>query len=203
MEPLHLHRRLQETLWISDPKQLAALVSPVRQNIMDRMEAAGPCTVLELSEHLGVAQDALYYHMRKLVKVGLLTRVDKRRGAGRDSAVYDLVARKWHIDYQPGNVSNEQLVSAITAGMLRQSQRDFERGFSSPRAKVKGPLRSLWSLRLESALDDKELAEINDHLQSILEILRKPRRDSGGPQYSMTWVLAPLLEKRANPKDRK
>lgn len=198
MNALKPAQQRRETLWIRDPEQLNALVSPVRQNIMDRLEAAGPCTVAELAQHLAIAQDALYYHVRKLEGVGLLVRVDTRKGEGRDAVVYDLAARRWHIAYRPGDPENEESVSAITAGMLRQAQRDFERGFASEHACVDGPARSLWSLRLESALSEAELAEVNHHLQAILDILRKPRRRSDGPHYSLSWVLAPLLPRRAD-----
>jgi len=196
MKPIPLRSRRPETLWISEPGQLAALVSPVRQNILDRLEATGPCTVADLAAQLALAPDALYYHVRKLESVGLLVRTDTQKGAGRDSAVYDLAAREWHIDYRPGDPDNEQAVTAITAGMLRQAQRDFERGFSAEHAEPRGPARSLWSLRLESALDGNDLQAVNGHLQAILDILRKPRRDSGQPLYAMTWVLAPVPPRR-------
>lgn len=187
---------------VRNPEQLNALISPMRQNIMDRLEAAGPCTVADLAAHLGVAQDALYYHVRKLEGVSLLKRVDIRKGDGRDSAVYDLAARRWHIAYRPGDTENEECVSAITAGMLRQSQRDFERGFAAPNVQVEGPARSLWSLRLESELDEDELSAINGHLQAVLDILRKPDRSPGGSHYSLTWVLAPLMPRRSGPEER-
>lgn len=185
-----------ETRWFSDPQQLSVLVSPVRQNIMDRLEAIGPCTVADLAAQLSLAQDALYYHVRKLEGAGLVVRSDTQKGPGRDAAVYDLAAREWHIDYRPGDAENEDCVTAITAGMLRQSQRDFERGFAAAHAVTRGPARSLWSLRLESALDEDELATINHHLQAILKILRKPQRKGDAPLYAMTWVLAPVASRR-------
>ncbi|MDX1460458.1 MAG: helix-turn-helix domain-containing protein [Xanthomonadales bacterium] len=187
-----------ETLWISDPEQLAALISPVRQGILDRLEAAGPSTVADLAEALGIAQDALYYHVRKLEGVGLLRRVDVRKGEGRDSAVFDLAARRWHIRYRPGDPENEACLSAITAGILRQAQRDFEQGFAAPGASVEGELRSLWSLRLESSLDEADLRAVNRHLNAIVEILRKPRRQSGGNHYALSWVLAPMQRRGRN-----
>ena len=196
MNPTPIRKNKPDTLWVSDPEQLAALVSPVRQNILDRLEAAGPCTVAELAAQLSLAPDALYYHVRKLEAVGLLTRADTLKGMGRDSAVYDLAARRWHIDYRPGDPENEQAVTAITAGMLRQAQRDFERGFTAPNAQPHGPARSLWSLRLESALDENDLQAVNGHLQAILDILRKPRRSADQPLSAMTWVLAPVPARR-------
>jgi DNA-binding transcriptional ArsR family regulator len=196
MKATPIHEKQPETLWVSDPEQLSALVSPVRQNILDRLEAAGPCTVAELATQLALAPDALYYHVRKLEAVGLLVRADTLKGMGRDSAVYDLAAREWHIDYRPGDPENEQAVTAITAGMLRQAQRDFERGFSVPNVQARGPARSLWSLRLESALDGEDLQAVNGHLQAILDILRKPRRSAGQPLYAMTWVLSPVPPRR-------
>lgn len=185
--------------WIREPEQLQALASSMRQNLMDRLEALGPSTVAQLAESLGVAADGLYYHLKKLEDVGLVRRADVAKGAGRDGVTWDLAARRWHLAYEPGNPDNESALTDITANLLRQAQRDFERGFGVDGVQVEGALRSLWSLRLEASLSDDELRGINRHLQGILAILRKPQRRAEQPLYALTWVLAPLPPRRGGP----
>ncbi len=179
-------------LWIDDPAQLEVLASPTRQAILDRLEGAGPCSVKQLARSLEVAPDSLYYHVKKLLSVGLLVRRGAQ-GAGRsEEAVYDLPARRWHIRYRPEDPANARALEKITASMLRQAERDFSAGLHSELAVAQGALRSLWSLRLEGSLTRAELRELNRHLQAIVELLRKPERGRGQGMYALTWVLAPV-----------
>ncbi|MCA9694390.1 MAG: helix-turn-helix transcriptional regulator [Myxococcales bacterium] len=182
-EPIH---------WIRDPKKIAALGSPVRQRLLDRLEALGPASVRELAASLSVPPDRLYYHVRILERVGVVQAVGSR-GAGREEEVeYDLFARRWHIAYEPSDADNRAAVERLTAAMLRQAGRDFEAGFDHEGVAVRGRARNLWSLRLEASLTRAELRELNDHLQAIVALLRKPRRRAGGAPCALTWVLAPL-----------
>lgn len=186
------------TAWISDGAQIEAMISPVRQAIIDRIEALGPSSVAELAQSLDRPADALYYHVRTLLRVGLLVEAGSRATARRDEAVYDFPRRRWHIAYDLDDPANVEAVRKATASLLRQAGRDFEGGLDHPAAVVRGTLRNLWSLRLEARLHRDELREINRHLQAILDILRKPRRGGRGSLFSLSWVLAPL---RAHARD--
>lgn len=185
-----------KTVWVRSPEQIEALTSPVRQSILDRIEAKGACSVKELAASLNRPPDSLYYHVKTLVRVGLLVESGSRQSKRRDEALYDLCARRWHIAYEPDNPDNAGAVSKVTAGILRQAERDFRGGLAHPRAVVRGAGRNLWSLRLESKLTRSELREVNHHLEQILSILRKPERGAGGQLCAISWVIAPLEERQ-------
>ncbi|MCA9656540.1 MAG: helix-turn-helix transcriptional regulator [Myxococcales bacterium] len=181
------------THWIRDPEQIAAMSSPLRQAILDRVEALGPCSVAELARSLDRPADALYYHVRKLQEVGLLEEAGTRPTARRDEVIYGFPHRQWHIAYDLDDPDNVAAVRATTAALLRQAARDFDEGVGHPRAAVRGRERNLWSLRLEARLGREELRELNEHLRAIVEILRRPRPASGrGTLFALSWVLAPL-----------
>ena len=56
------------------------LASPVRQEIVDTLEAlGGEASVAELAAEVGRAADGLYYHLRLLVRGGL---IDELAGDG-------------------------------------------------------------------------------------------------------------------------
>ena len=57
---------------IAEPRQIRALASSTRQDIVDTIAAIGPCSVAELARALGRSADGLYYHIRVLTRVGLL-----------------------------------------------------------------------------------------------------------------------------------
>ena len=179
-------------LWISRPEHIRALASPMRQRIMDRIEALGPCPVRELAASLDVAADSLYYHVRRLQGIGLLAVESRRREGRRREAVLRLKARSWHIAYEPRKRRNARAVLKVSRIILRQAQRDFDQGLSHPRAVPRGPLRNLWALRLEGSLQDAEVRRINRHFAAILGILRRGRRDPGEGLMAVSWVLAPI-----------
>jgi DNA-binding transcriptional ArsR family regulator len=164
----------------------------MRQRVIDRVEALGPCTVRELAMSLDVAPDSLYYHLRRLQKIGLVVLAPRRQPrSGRSEAVVRLRSR-WHIAYELGRPANVDAVRAVGRTILRQAGRDFARGFEHPRAEPRGPLRNLWALRLEGSLRAADVRRINRHLAAILEVLRgAPRHPSAG-LMSVSWVLAPL-----------
>ncbi len=183
--------------WIRDPETIEALVSPVRQNLVDRLEAVGPCSVRELAESLRVAPDSLYYHVKLLVDAGVLVAKGSRETTRRDETIYDVARRNWHIRYEPDQPDNARAVRRLAASILRQAERDFEAGLRDPAATVSGPTRNLWSLRLEAPLTEEELGAVNEHLAAILEILRKPQREGAeGTLCAFSWLLAPIEETR-------
>ncbi|MCB9754250.1 MAG: helix-turn-helix transcriptional regulator [Myxococcales bacterium] len=180
-----------KTLWIDDPAQLEVLASPVRQAILDRIEGLGPQPVKALAASLEVAADSLYYHVKKLLAVGLLVQRGVQGDGREEEALYDLPARRWHIRYRPEDPAQARALGKVTASILRQAERDFTAGLASEQAVTRGALRNLWSLRLEGALTRDELRALNGHLQAIVELLRKPERGRGGGLYALSWVLAP------------
>jgi len=179
--------------WITDPKAIACLSSPVRQRILDRLEAIGPASAADLATSLGVAPDRLYYHLKLLQKVELVILAGTSGSGGSRQALYDLAAQDWHLAYQPVEPKRAAALNKLTAAMIRQARRDFEQGWNHPQISGFGNLRNLWSLRLEAHLSDEELVELNGHLQAIVELLRKPQRGGAGTHVALTWVLAPQL----------
>ncbi len=194
--------------WIRDPERIAAMSSSVRQAIMDRIEALGPCSVADLARSLDRPPDALYYHIRRMLHVGLLVEAGSRSTARRDEALYDFPHARWHIAYDLDDPANVSAVKKTTNALLRQAGRDFDEGFEQPNAVPRGPLRNLWSLRLEARLGRDELRAINGHLQAIIDILRTARhsRRRRGSLFALSWVLAPVAgptrRRRTPPKDR-
>jgi DNA-binding transcriptional ArsR family regulator len=178
------------TLWISRPEHVEALASPMRQRIVDRIEALGPSAIRELALSLDVAADSLYYHVRRLQGIGLLSVGSRRQGGSRRSeAVVSLAAPRWHIAYEPRNA---RAVLKVGRVILRQAQRDFALGVRQPQAVTRGALRNLWALRLESSLGPADVRRINRHLAGILKVLRGARRNPSRELMAVSWVLAPI-----------
>ncbi len=96
-----------------DPAVARALAAPTRALILDRLRSAGPCTVKEAADAVGVHANVARGHLDVLVSAGLAS-VSWRRnqGGGRPAKVYE--AAPVHVEEGPALVS-EMLASLIEA----------------------------------------------------------------------------------------
>lgn len=185
--------------WIDKPAQVSLLSSAMRQEILDSVNALGPCSIAELAEELGVAADSLYYHVRKLVETGLLVPQGARETSRRDEIVYALPGRNMHLKYEPENPANVASISRIISAMLRMTERDFRSGFSHAQAVVEGENRNLWGARMKAWLSEDDLAEVNQLLGRLEDIFRQPKKSGNRKLCALTWIISP---KKAQPKRR-
>jgi hypothetical protein len=181
---------------VADPAAITVLASPVRQELVDTVEAlGGVATIAELAEQLGRPADGLYYHVEILRRAGLLvTATDRRSRAGRNERRYRTPTRdgkRLALVYQPRDARNATAVRGVVGSMLRIARRDFDRALGTD-VTVDGLRRELWAARGTGWVSDTELAEINRLLIQLSGHLRRPR---GGPRQrlvSVCFVLAPM-----------
>ncbi len=185
------------THWVFNPKQISALTSATRQRIMDRIEANGTMSVRQLAASLGFAADALYYHIRVLLKAELVRCVGTQHRPRRDEAIYEVINPNWQIGYALHDPKNVKAIRDVARSMMKQAYRDFEQGCEHPSANPSGPTRNLWTLRLEAHLTDANLAEIQQHLQSIFKILRQGANQLQAPLHAVSWAMAPIHDDQA------
>jgi DNA-binding transcriptional ArsR family regulator len=175
-------------VWITQPAQIRALESPMRQEIVDAITAIGPCSMIDLAEHLGKAPDALYFHVKKLVRVGLVQEIDKGRSGRHVWARYAMAGRAARIKYGP---AQRQSIGRVIAGALRLSLRDFQRGFEQPGVRWEGKRRNLWGGRLKGWVSEQDLADVNRLLERLAQIMHRNGPGEGRQIHSLAWVLAP------------
>jgi DNA-binding transcriptional ArsR family regulator len=182
---------------IKSPRQIKALASAARQDIVDALESAGPCTVRELAGLLGRRPDALYYHLRVLNEVGLIAQFASEDN-GEAGATVDVLSRPLHLHYDLGDRANRDGVCRVVGAMARNAQRDFRRAFLPGVSEVTGPARDLWAGRCQGWLTEEDMREVNRLLSRILSIVRArqaPKRQSA-KRREITFILAPLPSRR-------
>jgi DNA-binding transcriptional ArsR family regulator len=170
--------------------QLAALAAAARQEIVDVLEQMGTVSVAELADALGRPADALYFHLRALVRVGLVRQAGSRVRPGRKEALYRTVTPALQLHYEPGNAGNRRAVSKIVASMLRLANRDFQRSFRPGQVVVSGAHRELWAWRKVGRLSLEQLGRLNQRVQGLAQDVSATRRD--GRLYAVTMILTPL-----------
>ena len=114
---------------IARPSQLGALVSPIRQEIVDAISAAGPSTMAQIAEWLGRPADTLYYHVAALRRVGLLVESGRRRTGRRFGAVYDVPGRP--LLMRPKGSKAPQAIRSVVRAALRLADRDLKRSLEA------------------------------------------------------------------------
>lgn len=178
---------------IRDPAQIRALRSPLRQEILDKAQALGVCSIADLARELGRPADGLYYHLRALLAAGLLEPAGERGEGRRREALYRTAAPQdgLALAYEPGDPENAAAVTSTVAGMLRLTERSFAAAFR-PDAVCAGPCRNLWAARNEGWLAEEDLREVNATLARLRELFARPRRE-GSRLHALTFVVTPMV----------
>jgi DNA-binding transcriptional ArsR family regulator len=175
---------------ISKPAHLKALASPVRQELLDLLVRAGPSTAAELGRLVQRPADGLYYHLRELRRVGLVSSAGTRENQGRREELFRAVHQEPTLRHDPSPGGNSPAVIAIVSSMLRLGIRDFKKGAASPNVRAHGPQRELWAARTTGWLSPAQLAETNERIRALNKVAGK--RSSKGKLYAITILLTPL-----------
>ena len=179
---------------IRSQKQLAALASAPRQEILDILADVGTLSVAELAAVLERPADALYYHLRALLRVGLVRRTGFRYRGRRKEALFRTIAPDLRLQYQPRHELNRRAVTAIVSSMLRLGIRDFRRSFQRSDVIVSGRCRELWAVRKAGRLSLPDLAVVNHLIERLGTAASKP--NGRGRLYAVTVLLTPLDHRR-------
>ncbi len=176
---------------IRRPDQLAALESAVRQEILDTIQAAGPLSAVEISSLMGRPADALYYHLKELLRVKLIAIHETRPTARRDEVVYDLAGHPMVLEYPPRREGRTHPLARLVRSMLRTAERDFSAAVGTVDARAEGDRRNLWAGRRYAWLSPRDFRRVNKLLDQLTDIMTTARDPQEGELCTMTVVLAP------------
>jgi predicted transcriptional regulator len=181
------------TVAVRDARQIAVLGSPARQEVVDGLQALGPCSVAELAEALGRAPDSLYYHLRMLEGAGLVVRHGTRAAGPRSEALYATPGRMV-LDHEPGTARERAGLVRLAGSALRAAERDLRAALDSGRAvHGRNARRNAWAARTKGWLTRAELAEVRTHLEAVSALLARGKKQRGAELHAVTFVLTPLV----------
>ena len=175
---------------IESSTQLRTLASAARQEIVDVLSRMGTVTVAELAATLGRPADALYYHLRVLVRAGLVVPERAERKRGRDETLFRTIAPELQLEYSSTDPKRVRSTSAIVSSMLRLGMRDFRRSLAAGTARLVRPGRELWALRATGWLTPDDIEQVNGKMQTLRDAVWKPK--GKGRLYGITILLTPL-----------
>ena len=187
------HKRIPGGM-LENKAALTALVSTVRQEIVDTIEAlGGDAAVADIAAHLGRPADGIYYHLRRLVDGGVLREVDD--DGGRRYRTTAPRGKRVRLRYGRGSRADHTTGTRLVGGLLRTAERDFGKALRSGTAVGTGTLRDLWASRLKGWVGADDLREINRLLTRLSELLQQPRAAQRDRLVTLAWMLAPIDDK--------
>jgi DNA-binding transcriptional ArsR family regulator len=89
---------VREVLFLDSVEQAEALVKPRRVEVLRHFGEPRTCT--QVGAELGESPQAVYYHVKRLQKAGLLELVEERRVRGITEGVYCATARTYWVSPQ-------------------------------------------------------------------------------------------------------
>ncbi len=155
---------MQETLVLDRPEQLKALGHPLRVRVLEMLGQEGEwqLTNRELAQRLGVDPGHLHFHVRMLLKAGLIELADSE-GRGREKP-YRAVAKVFRVapellaaggasDLQAAMIDQVQRAHALysSAGVFRSAQLEVKLTIERALELMAGFLSAARELEDESA----------------------------------------------------
>lgn len=191
---------MKKSYTVRSPRQLAVLAAAARQEIVDVLAAMGTVSVPEIAAALDRPADSLYFHLRALVRAGLVVQTGYRHLRGRKEALFRTVAPDLFLEYRPESESNRRGVNAIVSSMFRLGIRDFRRALEAGNAIVSGPRRELWALRKSARLTIAQIEALNRSIKQVSGEFSPNNR--GERLYAVTILLTPLDRRESKSKKK-
>jgi len=181
-------RNGKDSGWIRSAAQVRSLVSPARQEIIDALDAAGPCSVSTLAALIGRAPDGLYFHLRRLEACGLIKECGRTQRGRHSWAMYDVAERPVRLDYDS---LPPDRVAAVIAAAMRLGVRDFKRAMRKGGVTVRGNDRDLWGARIKGWITPSNIRRINVLLNALRGLMHNRGPAKGTKAMSISFVMAP------------
>jgi len=181
-----------KTATFASARALQTLASPLRMDLLQAFTPEENLTVQEIAERVGKSQSSLYYHIRKLVEIGVLVEVERRLKGRRYESVYRIAAERIEIEADPASSVQKELVSRLVSSILRKVAREFQSALeagalSEEEAAQVGRRQRAW-------LSEADVSQINTHLDRIEKICAKGRPSEGRRLHSILNLVIPLEE---------
>ena len=180
--------------------QVRALASGARQELVDTLQVLGTASIAELAQQMGRPADGLYYHVRALLKSGLLVAAGTRRSGAREETLYRTVAPRANLRlrYRTEHAPSRRALQDVVGSMLRSAAKDFHAGLERAGVRAEGEDRELWAARGKGWFTRQELKQVNALLSRLVAMRTDSRRRTDAALYSLSFVLAPAAARAAD-----
>jgi DNA-binding transcriptional ArsR family regulator len=177
---------------VHDPRVLRALAHPVRNRILDEIEASGPVRAADVARELDIPANQASFHLRQLAKYGLVEEAPEEARDKRD--------RVWRVADERGvRVNLRELadspgggaaVSVFVRTAIAKGYRTIERAYATDG--VEGALRTVTDESLR--LTREEAGELAGEIDALIQAWGRRTRGEdreGRRTYQLFLALQP------------
>jgi DNA-binding MarR family transcriptional regulator len=194
---------MKEFFEVTDPEALKSLAIAERVKILELFEDLEPRTAKQIATELGENAARLHYHVKELVRVGLLEQVDTRVKGSIVEKYYEPVAKVIQVKLQLMIEENAQQLSDVMFTPFRTTEKDLMRTlnrFVASDQDVRKEYQNTFAYNLTEFYLSQE--ERNQFVEDISELLQKYKgfkKESGRRKFKFFDTLFPLTP--ADPTD--
>ena len=191
-----------DVLFIEEPTAAAALLQPVRLDIVKRL--AQPRSCPELAQLLNVPTQQVNYHMRKLTEAGLVDRINERRVRGTVEGIYQArAASYWLSPNLVGRLGARKTINEAGLSYLLSLAEDLQSDVAKL-ANAAEPQPCLGVSAYVELKDPQKRAEFLAEVQEVLQTLaRKYRATCRSKEQNSYRLLLACYEKPNHPNPTK
>lgn len=173
------------------------MTAPVRLEMLEALRLLGPCAIADIATMLDRPADALYRHMDKLVRLGVVRELEQRKVGRRLERVHDMVADHMHPGFRDGGskAANQAYVHTVKVicKIAGRVSRDAAQG---GQLKFGAEARNLLALAHHGWLTPTEFARVRELLMEVQDLLDAGRRRPDARLYLIASMLLPVVRKR-------
>ncbi len=176
-----------------DPAE--ALVSPVRLELVERLQARRRATVAELAAELERSPHSLYHHVRRLLACGIVREEGRRKAGRREEAIFALAAERIALP-RPLTEASSRATARSVAAVLRGAARNFRRGLEEGRIGQVGKRGEALLCSRRGRLSLQGVRRLRALVDRIERLLAEESTRRGARPYLFTAALAPTGGRR-------
>lgn len=182
---------------ITGKTQRAAVTSPLRLEILGLFVSAEPLAISDMAVLMNRTPSSLYHHVGILEQAGLLKKAGTRPKGKRHEALYLPTATRFEYDTSSGDEDSIASAVKVMASGFRMAERDLEAALRAEERLLEGANPEFCAFRVHLRVSPERLAEVNQHLQAVLDLLSRDHLNASAlgaddQHVSLTLALLPL-----------
>ncbi|WP_134687142.1 winged helix-turn-helix domain-containing protein [Brevibacillus migulae] len=188
---------MKEFFNVTDPEALKSLAIPERVKILELFEDLEPRTAKQIATELGENAARLHYHVKELVRVGLLEQVDTRVKGSIVEKYYQPIAKVIQVKLRVMIEENAQQISDILFSPLRTTEQDLVRTlnrFVSSDIDVRKEYHDTFAYNVsELYLTTDERNEMVEEVNAIIRKYKENKNTDGRRKFKHFNILFPMV----------
>jgi len=188
---------MKEFFNVTDPEALKSLAIPERVKILELFEDLEPRTAKQIATELGENAARLHYHVKELVRVGLLEQVDTRVKGSIVEKYYQPIAKVIQVKLRVMIEENAQQISDILFTPLRTTEQDLVRTlnhFVSSDIDVRKEYHDTFAYNVsELYLTTDERNQMVEEVNAIIRKYKENKNIEGRRKFKHFNILFPMV----------